>query len=198
MEYLEKILEIIKKAEKLGARELADGTNLIGHVPLVAPEAFLHIIFRKLNDLEIAKMEKSLQRKLPSELKEFYREMNGLEVFSRSLTIYGSRENYARTGDLVWQPFSILERNVFMRVIDAPDDAIFFGSYCQGRCLLFTSYLGGKVYGCSRDDAKPLNEWRDFPTMLLDEVKKISSQFDDQGNMIREHGHKSGHKRVTS
>src|SRR5271154_5424507 len=78
---------------------LPNGVRLIGHVPHVGSEAFLHEIYPPLAECEIAELEESIGRHLPAALWSLYRVANGMHLFSGALSLSGLRRSFARSGD---------------------------------------------------------------------------------------------------
>jgi hypothetical protein len=85
----EDILRKLNAWENKGVRVLKNGTKLICHVPLVAPQAWLHEIYCPLRENEIRKLQAKLGRQLPEEFISFLRITNELNVFSDSLARAG-------------------------------------------------------------------------------------------------------------
>ena len=164
----------LDEARLLGSRTLANGAQLIGHVPHVAPQAYLHTIYAPLDEPEISSIEQQLGRKLPEDFRDFLRTTNGLKVFSDSLSIDGLRKNYIRTGDEAIQPYCITTPNIYERPANAPSQCIFIGGHSHNGHLIYIDALTNKVHRCRRTSSKSLESWPDFWTMLTAEVDRIS------------------------
>ena len=188
MSYFDEVLRVLSDAEKLGARELSNGVKLIGHVPHIGPEAYLHTVFPSIGEDKVDKIEEDIQRALPNSLKEFFSYANGIHLFSGSFSIDGYRESYIRSGDGAYEPFSITTPNVDVeeRLDDAPEDAVFFGFYDWDGSQNWMTPSDPRVFRCSSESAEPLNIWSNFETMLVSEVKRLSTLFDKKGNLIDE------------
>jgi hypothetical protein len=184
MKYFEKIMDVLRQAESLGVKVLPDGTKLVGHVPHIGPSAYLHVIFRALNSGEISLLEKSINNELPPALKAFYSDMNGINLFSTTLSIHGLRKNYNRAGYSMWQPFGMEEINVSERIIGANKNLVFFASYKIDGSLLYTSTENEKVYKCLSTCVEPIYEWPNFQEAICQEVLRISEEFDKDGKKI--------------
>jgi hypothetical protein len=184
MQHMKEVLSILRRFEHLGTRSLPNGTQLIGHVPHLAPEAYLHVVFPGLKKTDLSRMEMEIGRSFSPSLLELYSSCNGMTLFSGSLALYGLRTSYARTGDAVWQPFSIAIPNVDERLDGADQDAVFFGTYDWDGSLLYTSPKSPVVYRCTRDSTRPLNKWPSVQNMLLSEVRRIDKLFDANGKPI--------------
>lgn len=184
MVYLDEVLLVLFEAKTLGVRELKTGTMLIGHVPHVAPEAWLHQIHPPLADAELHFLESHLKKTFPAIFRQFLKRANGLNVFSSSLSIDGFRKDFSREDDAAWQPFNIITPNTVEKPPDAKDTYLFIGGYGEDGSLLYICLDDQRVFRCSRDSSKPLNQWKDFGEMLTKEVKRIRPFFDSLGRKI--------------
>lgn len=169
----------------LGFEEDTHKTKLIGHLPKIAPYAWLHQIFSPLGHSDIKKMEEELSINLPPTLKPFFSFANGLNIFSNSLSIYGMRRPIKRS-ELAFEPFEIKTPNLFERPRDAKSEYFFIGGYNWDGSLLFINTEDGKVYRCLRNSAKKLNQWDDLFSMLSSEIDRLKTHFDQNGYEINE------------
>lgn len=191
MHYFDEIINDLKRYEHLGTRTLSNGTRLIGQKPLpglpgIGPP-YYHKIFARLNENEIDLLEIEIQRPLPSFLKRFYILANGLNIFSGALSVQGLRYSYKRTGEDIWQPISLQTPNVMERPKDADDDFVFFGFYDWDGSQLYATTRNSAVYMCARYQSKRvLMEWPSFEEMLVSEVRRLNTLFDDSGQKVDE------------
>lgn len=181
-----KFKEIINKYSYLGEVIKGNGIHLIGHAPHIAPKAYLHIIFNPLSEKEIKDLEKELNETIPEDYKEFLKMSNGLIYFNGTLALYGKRLNYIRNEDNVWQPFSIITKNIYERPRGSKDSYFYIGSYSYDGSLLYIDKKNNRTYRCNRRIATPLNEWNSFNEMLFIEVKRISLLFNEKGEKRKE------------
>ena len=153
MDYLDQVIAIIDRYDSLGTRVLDNGTRLIGRAPHVAPEAWLQAVFVRLTEPDLNALTLALGRPIPPTFAAFLRRCNGLSLFSDSLAIFGFRTDYARTGDSVWQPFSLVTPNVPERPRHAKPSFLFVGSYSFDGSLVYVDAADGKAYRCARRSA---------------------------------------------
>lgn len=180
----EQIVSIIMRSESLGLEKLGNGALLIGRVPHVAPFARLHLLFKGLDEEKIKLMEHEIGRKIPTQFKDFLSLSNGMSIFSGSLSLYGYRNGYSREGDDSWQPFNFVSANTYEHPVDAYPHWIVIGGYQEDGSILYIDDSTGKVYRSERKYASNrLNEWPDFWTMILSEVKRIGELFDENGKI---------------
>jgi hypothetical protein len=175
------ITEVVSQAESFGMRILPNGVRLIGHIPHVAPEAYFHVIYPPLSDKDIEDIEEAIGRSLPSALKLFYNNTNGIKLFAYSLSIDGLRKSFDRIGDDAWQPYSIITPNTIERPHDVDHDLVFFGGYRWDGSMLCMSPHSSVVYRLSRETAIPLNVWSCFDEMIINEVNRLSNIYDSKG-----------------
>jgi hypothetical protein len=185
MHYLQHLSMLIQKASGLGHKTLADGTQLFGRAPHIAPEAWLHALFAPISDYQIDQIGSAVGSSVPEVFRDFLTLANGFSIFSDSLSIYGYRSNYERTTDSVWQPFNIITPNTVERLSDASDWHFFIGGYpCGTGYFLYIDTRDQKVYRCSRSSARPLQQWNSFPEMIVKESSRLTVLFDDLGRKI--------------
>ena len=183
----ESVFATLEKAKKFGYRETSLGAKLFGHVPHVAPEAWFHATYSGLTSDEIRDVEVLVGRRIPPEVDAFLRESNGLNVFSNSLFIFGLRHSSDRTGDAVWQPFSIEVPNTFERPVGLDADAVIVGGYFDDGSRLVVSPRTSQVVRIPKGKSGPtLTTWSGFENMLVSEIHRLSSLFDETGRMCDE------------
>jgi hypothetical protein len=178
------VREVIEQAKSFGYRELKSGARLFGHVPHVAPEAWLHQVYAPLSERDCDLLEQKVEQPLPVEFREFLSIANGLGLFSNTLSIYGQRASYGRSGDEVWQPFSIVDANTFDRPRHAKQNQLIVGSYRSDGSLVFIDGNDGHAYQTRARSAKVLKTWSGFWQMLTSETERISKLFDNTGHRL--------------
>lgn len=108
------VMRVVEESRGLGSRVLANGTQIVGHVPHVVVEGYLHEIYPGLADAEIEALENgTLRRPIPEVYKAFLKVTNGANFFVAELWLGGARTDYARTGDESRQPFDLEMPNLY-------------------------------------------------------------------------------------
>jgi hypothetical protein len=184
MDYFNRLLETLYSYKHLGYRQLPGGTRLIGHVPHVAPDAWLHEIYCPINNNDIEELEAKLAFRLPRIFQDFLKLSNGLNLFSDTISIAGYIKFYERKGDDARQPYSLLIPNVHERLPDSKKSYLYIGSYSWDGSLLYIDKSNNKVFRCLSDSSEPFNEWDSFWVMVLSEAQRISKLFDNKGRVI--------------
>ncbi len=132
------LMQIVRAWKLLGVKILPAGTQRIGHIPHLAPQAYLHDIFIGLEAHEILMIENQIGLPVPNSLKVFYSRHNGVNLFGR-FGVYGLRFHYDRANipSILEQPYDIRTPNILERPRGAPKEIIFIGSLSEEQIYAF-------------------------------------------------------------
>jgi hypothetical protein len=180
MKNFPKAYAIIRKAEKYGVQNLENGARFLGHVPHVAPHAWLHRVYPPLQDWQRDRVELELGYSLPDAFLDFLSMTNGITLFSCALSIYGFRGDYERLTPDPW-PFDIISPNEFERPKGTPESHLIIGGYTwsNGRLAMLTE--NGEIVVSPMDGYRALKRWGSLDEWFLAEVERLSIMFDDVG-----------------
>lgn len=189
----EKYCSIVKDLsswDSNGIKKVDDGVNkgtiLICKAPHIGTEAWFHEIYLpSLNEDEIKHIATSLKVDLPDDYIEFFKEFNGINIFSDELSIWGLRKSYKRTGDEVYQPYDVITHNQELRA-KKPGSVLVVGSYSYDNSLIAYNLADSKtkVFRYNSSKFKVLNTWQSLTELLESEVKRLSRLFDEKGVKI--------------
>lgn len=182
--FLLKLYDKIKSFKNLGTDE-AKYAFLIGRAPHIAKFAYLHAIYKQIENREILVIEREVGP-IPKEYVNFLKVCNGLSIFNNSLALYGYRFNYLRDLQNIWQPFDLIELNKNERPYDSNKNFFFIGSYRADGSLVYINCINHKVIRCSHDSSEPLNVWTDLEEMVLEEIDRIKLLFNSKGIKLDE------------
>jgi len=176
IEKIKNILNNLYEAETWGGKVVQkNGTIILGKVPHLGPEAWLHEIYAPLNEQEIKSLELNLKMNLSTSIKDFYRCCNGLSIFSDELRLYGYQKIFTRSIEADREPYSIILKNVEERLKDAKKEYLFLGSYKEDGSQIIYNQLNGKVVRSERYASKKiLNEWENIVIFLESEIIRLS------------------------
>lgn len=175
------VVDAMAAAKRLGYEALSDGTQLFGRAPHLGPHAWLHQLYRPLTSAEIDALHASLSRPLPPQYAAWLARANGANLFSDALAIFGLRSDYSRQIG-VHEPYNVRTIDLYERPPDSHPAFFFFGGYSAGDgSWLYVDAHDGAVHRCTRRSSSPLNSWPDLATMLVNEVKRLSTLFDATG-----------------
>jgi|GEM_PF-377868 len=161
---------------------LNDGTVLICRAPHIGTEAWFHKLYQPaLSEDEIGLVADSLKVNMPDDYIEFFREYNGINLFSDALSIWGLRKSYSRTGDEVYQPYDVISHNP--ERAGKPGSLLLIGSYsCDGSYIAYNPAEDMiQVFRCDEKRIKILHRWRNLSHLLESEINRLSVLFDEKG-----------------
>jgi hypothetical protein len=181
--YLQEVYRITDVARAFGYRALPNGTELVGHVPHIASEAWFHQRFTPLSEPDTMALEARLGRELPPVLRTFYSHYNGLGLFAYELLLHGLRYTYERTGDAAWQPFDLAHFNQYdgSRRKHRSAQQLLLSRYRSDGAWLYLDTTTGNVYRENALSSQPEHEWPSFEVMLVAEAQRLALLFDEQG-----------------
>lgn len=155
------------------SKVLSGGGILIGHVPSVAPLAYLHTIFAPLEVAEFDELEQALQRGLPSAYRDALTQTNGLKLFVSSIAFYGFRLSVARSGDSSRQPYSIVTANTLERPRGLKDNELVVGTYSFDGSILTMTGGSPNLTWRTQDGLHSNRIWPSLDEFLSQEIPRL-------------------------
>ena len=194
MALIEDLIAKLRGLNDSGTRQLPSGAWLIGKLPPrsdgLFADAYLHEIYRGLTEDQLKQLERLIDLKFPEPLRAFYRQANGLSLFSDSLSIRGLRTDYSRN-PAVREPVSLEYGNTIERPA-APRQGyeharkqIRFGFLAQPGAELVV-YLEDETVEAvpARELGPVLCSWPGLEAMLTSEVDRMVKLYvDRRGNL---------------
>ena len=181
----EQISSVISRASSFGFQELSNGVKLYGYCPHVGSEAWFHQLHPPLTDAAVESIERDISASFPSQFKQFLLEFsNGMHLFSTSLSIFGRRTGYSRSGDDARQPFCITMANTLERPSQLKPSYIIIGFYQFDGSRVCVDTRDASVVRMENRSSTVLNRWSDFPTLLVDETARLVDLFDASGRPL--------------
>ncbi|NMC55897.1 MAG: SMI1/KNR4 family protein [Eubacteriaceae bacterium] len=178
---ISKIIDKLKERRLNGEVITKNGTLLICKVPHIAPEAWLHSIYEGLSDYELKEVENKLGKKLPDDLYLLLKEVNGMNIFSDSISIFGKRISYAREGEESFQPYDLADMNEELDGIIPANWIAFAGYNWDGSTMYYDINNDNSVFICERDSKNKLKVWSNIFSWLSEEVIRLSDLYDEKG-----------------
>lgn len=187
MDY-KKINQLVFKYETLGLSKSSDGATMIGKAPHNGPKAWLNYTFPQLTNDELRELETNLKTEIPKEYSEFLiNYSNGIDILSSTFYLYGFRRQINRNPDAnVAQPYSIITPNIYERAENSKPNYFFIGGYNWDGSRIFIDTETNTVHCCERWDASSKKEWNSLEEMILQELDRLYTFFDDKGVEIDE------------
>jgi hypothetical protein len=178
-----KLRGLIDPWNRLGSKKFPAGTVAIGHVPHVAPEAWLHCLMPPLDQDSLEVLQGEIDRDFPSDLKQLMLLHNGMRLFNGLISVYGLRTSYQRSNmdAMQEQPFDMVRLNTLERPRNVSDELVFFGSIAYA-----LESVAIKPDGTVSVWSKPRNlllrrVYRSLFDFLVAEAVKANQRFDKDG-----------------
>jgi hypothetical protein len=184
MEYFERLVSKIDAYRVLGFKTLQNGVVLVGHIPHIAPEAYLHTLYPRLSTSEIDTLERIVGSAIPAEFILFLQRTNGADLFLSSLAIHGLRKSYTRSGDDARQPYALELINVQERPRKAKASYFFVGTYRLDGSLVFMDTVDQQVFHCSKSCGKIRGTWPNFGAMIEAEFDRLAALDIPPGSLL--------------
>ncbi|MEL7164608.1 MAG: SMI1/KNR4 family protein [Pseudomonadota bacterium] len=182
-----------ERYDPLGSVEGANGAYLTGHVPHVAPSAYLCTRYAGLDDNGIRDAEKEAERNIPEPYKELLHHMNGARLLGVSLFGLVGR-SVDRSGVGIGQPITLWYQNAVERPDYIPEGHLGIGAIngawaSQGHLYLAAT---GEVdlYNAQFDMIG--TRWSSLVEFLEDEIPRRFSIYDDEGRETQKSKHLPG------
>lgn len=178
-------MEIRERFDPLGFQNGEYGAFQTGHVPHVAPLAYLCTRYAGLTEKEISTAEEEAERYIPQPYREFLSHMNGAWLLGISL--HGSIGTSAnRSGVGIGQPISIWYQNAVERPEYIPEGHLGIGAingdyYSQGH-LYLASTGEVELYNANGDIIGA--RWPSLEDFLTQEVTRRFDFYDEAGREI--------------
>lgn len=173
---LMRVKQVADRWKSSGFELLADGTELIGRVPHVAPMAWLHSFYGTARTSDGAGVGAA-----PSAWRELLQIWNGFDLFSGAIYLYGRRTSYDRLGAGMYQPFdAVVQTNDFRRVTGLP--GFFIGGFSEDGSLLYAAPGSDEVSRVVRSPAATvLQTWPSLADCIVTEAERLAPEFDAEG-----------------
>lgn len=152
-------------------------------VPWVAPEAYLHIIFKPPRRALIDTVDSRLR--FPRSVLDLFAVQNGARLFTGAIWLDGIVEEgqlLDRTGSFGLLPVDIAESNA-IRHFDGARYLI-IGGYRYDGSRVCVDRVTGQVGIKQRGEPNVRDTWPNVERWLLDELERIGRQFTDDGHFI--------------
>lgn len=189
MSYIDKLVSLLRELDDTGTVVGPDSTKLIRKNPPrrdgLFSDSYLHEIYAGLKTDDIDKLEASIDKKLPEQLRLFYSHANGLRIFAGSLSIRGLRNNCKR-GGAAWLPVSLEYGNITEKPKDDARSQIRFGWYpAQNVELVIYLDNSDEVFAVPKYKSGPvLYRWPNLEELLLTEFSRMSEIYLKQQDKI--------------
>lgn len=179
------ITEAISSWKHLGYQRFPNGTELVGHVPHVAPEAWFHKVYAAKESFDVRKYYGGEVNRI-NEYSYFdiFNEFNGINLFSGAFYLFGNRENYNRDWKVaIAQPWDFSNGLHSNEEYGIPEYAIIIGgSHSLPDGIYFFETIGGNISAVDRSiPGKIMYKWPNMENFLNREISRLCKIFDADG-----------------
>lgn len=175
----------LERWQPRGGYEFGRGGRCIGHIPWIGSQAYLHTLFEPLNESQVAKLETDVSAHLTPQIKGFYLNTNGVDLFHISIRgLIGMIDRTMKGG--VRQPISIRYGSIHERPKNlAVGDFVFGG--------LVGETIVGQLVISPKGDVRvvhPLNgadvadTWPTFDDFIFAECDRLSLLHTAEGKFL--------------
>jgi hypothetical protein len=183
--------EFVRRLERWSPRggyEFGSGGRCIGHTPWDGPHAYLHTIFVPLSEAEVAQLEAEVSLRLSPQIKNFYLNTNGADLFGiisvRGLVGLVDR----RMKDGIRQPISVRYGSVDERPKGlATDDFVFGGEIGEtivGQLVI--ARTGDVRIVHPIDGTNVTDRWPSFDDFIFSEFDRLGLAHNAAGEFVGE------------
>lgn len=181
--------KLISEYDEKDRYTTSNGTILLKNVPQVAPLAYLHYLYSPLSKEQVDSLEEKFAYQLPEEIRRFFQEMNGINIFSGSLYINGLRTDLSRTTEaVIQQPYDIVFPNLQGHDYRLKN-IIYLGAYGYDCSLIGYNVEDGSIHRQLKTSKEKINNWRSITEFLSMEYLRLQGLVDENG--IKKHGWES-------
>jgi hypothetical protein len=175
--FKEKVLAPLEEWAHLGEKSNESGTRLIGHVPHVAPQAYINIVYPPLSEENFEEFEKRFAKPIPMQYRSFLGSANGLNIFSDAFRVMGYVP-LKRSGTSVHtHPSNFMMSNVSARMKGLDPEDIIVGWYKSDGSYVLLNEAGKAIRFDAKGDGTMIKEWPDFDTWVTSEVAFLNQEY---------------------
>lgn len=175
--YQQKILSLLNHSSNGSDMLTVSGTRAIGHLPCIAPQAYMHVIYPPLEEREIIELQNRIQPlNVHESLLDLFRCSNGMHIFFRKgFRVFG----FAPVGsgsieDHFKYPSDIFSINGSVRVKGSIPTEITIGWYLEDSSYVNLGGNGSVLRFKPANPKQVIQYWPDIKTWLSTEIERLN------------------------
>jgi hypothetical protein len=173
--FFQEIIKQLLLVSNGGDTENDMGTKLIGHSPIIAPRAFIHVVFQPLNESDLEDFITNLGRKVPEQLKSLLSFANGMMIFSGTIRVLGFLPNRKKGEVTVHNyPSDIMIPNVSARINGLSSDDVVIAWYKEDGSYVVSQKSGIVTRFDVLGNGEEMQSWSDINTWLISEIIRLN------------------------
>lgn len=174
------ISSMLNCGSSVGNKVSDSGAIFLGHMPEVAPKAYLHVIYPPIDEKSILELNEILKPAiLHSSLIDFFRFANGMNLFfKKGFRVFGyvSAEKRVSEGFFDY-PDDILHANGDIRIKGSESNEITIGWYLADSSYVNLDECGRVVRFNPSNPKKIIQCWPDIKSWLISEIERLNNDF---------------------
>lgn len=164
-------------------RQFDAGGQLIRPLPWISPNAWLHRVMAPCPDAAIAELATTTGRQPPAAYVELLRAANGLDLFNKSLKVYGVRGDFSRDPAMaLLLPYDVADATREAERHLKRDDFL-VGSVGPNVDLCVWRSSSGQIERLARKTGEPLGQWPSLRDWLIGEAERYFSLHHSDGRL---------------
>lgn len=173
----EKVLRLLETSSNAGDSTNEMGTRLIGHVPQIAPKAYMHVVYAPLTEAQLREFRGRLGRPVPAEYGEFLTHANGLSLFVGEMRVLGYVPTMRRASTSVHNyPSNVMIPNVSARIAGLSHGAVVVGWYRADGSYVAIEENGTVIQLDSKLRVGCMQTWPSFDSWVTSEILAMTSR----------------------
>lgn len=173
----EKVLRLLENSSNAGDSTNEMGTRLIGHVPQIAPKAYMHVVYAPLTEAQLLEFRGRLGRPVPHEYGEFLTHANGLSLFVGEMRVLGYVPITRHDSRSVYNyPSSVMIPNVSARIGGLSHGAVVVGWYKADGSYVAIEESGTVIRLESKVRVSGVQTWTSFDSWITSEIRAMTSR----------------------
>lgn len=177
------ISSILDSGSGAGNKVSDSGAVFLGHMPEIAPKAYIHVIYPPIDEESILALSEILKPvSLPTSLVDFFRYANGMNVFfKKGFRVFGyvPAENRVSEGFFDY-PDDILHANGDIRIKGSKSTDITIGWYLADSSYVNLEESGNVVRFKPANPKQVIQCWPDIKSWLSSEIERLNNEWQEK------------------
>jgi len=175
------VLERLARWRVLGQHHSPSGALLIGHLSQLGSTVWLHKLFPAIERDQADEVSSAIVAYSGSQIAEFHRYFNGINLFSSNFYLLGRRTSFIRSPEYVL-PWDIVDSNQESKSKVRGGEILIGGSDALDDGIDLVEHVSGGIVAVARQDwGQVLFRWQSLEQCLIGEIDRLSSMFDETG-----------------
>lgn len=164
---------------RLGTKEFRNGTLWVGHIPHVAPLAYMHRLYAPVYQGDIDDQQAQMHAQFPGQYSELLKSTSGINMYNGNLIVYGLITPKQMMGML-----GLFSLGASRFKGDSYISYALTTHYSDARSEVI-QYQGNFIAVSGKDKNTVLGEWASLEEFLYEESARLKEMHDGSGKAVR-------------